>query len=291
MNGCKRSDEATHHQTIHRNTLEATGEQQEIIRTTNGDGQEGVVTVLESQYHPSTAFFVCAPTVVNRLVPFCMSMVALAVQGADRPTTRRRRRWRTPIGNIRIERFILTIAALIFIVQGGGCFWRSTDNVFVTAFRISTQHHGRNIKVPYLAPEARQRRSSSPQLLPLVSVTSRLVHPTPSPHKTLRKSCSFLSSSSSNSDGSSSSWRRRIVNFLTKQQDLPQTRQARLSNGSPLVEWIPTWLTCLRTSVQVLAALVLYIFHTLVLAQHAIPFPFQLIPNERGNFQSIGLDS
>lgn len=35
----------------------------------------------------------------------------------------------------------------------------------------------------------------------------------------------------------------------------------------------------------------MYIFHLTVLTQHSIVFPFQLIPNEVGRFQSIGLDS
>lgn len=56
-------------------------------------------------------------------------------------------------------------------------------------------------------------------------------------------------------------------------------------------DWMPTWLTCLRPSVQLLASLFLYLFHTLVVTQVSIPLPFQLIPNERGNFQSINLDS
>jgi hypothetical protein len=56
-------------------------------------------------------------------------------------------------------------------------------------------------------------------------------------------------------------------------------------------DWMPTWLVSLRTTTQLAAALLLYIFHLTVLTQHSIPFPFQLIPNERGHFQSIGLDS
>ena len=35
----------------------------------------------------------------------------------------------------------------------------------------------------------------------------------------------------------------------------------------------------------------MYIFHLTVLTQHSIVFPFQIIPNEAGRFQSIGLDS
>jgi len=55
--------------------------------------------------------------------------------------------------------------------------------------------------------------------------------------------------------------------------------------------WIPAWIFHLKPSVQLVATLVLYLFHTVVLTQHALPFPVQLIPNDRGNFQSIGLDS
>jgi membrane protease YdiL (CAAX protease family) len=54
---------------------------------------------------------------------------------------------------------------------------------------------------------------------------------------------------------------------------------------------VPTFLLRLRPSVQLIAALAIYIFHTLVLTQHSISFPVQLIPNERGHFQSIGWDS
>eukprot|EP00536_Pseudo-nitzschia_multiseries_P005440 jgi/Psemu1/254504/estExt_Genewise1Plus.C_1010132 len=54
---------------------------------------------------------------------------------------------------------------------------------------------------------------------------------------------------------------------------------------------LPTWLFHLRPSVQLAATLVLYLFHTVVLTQNSLPLPVQLIPNDRGNFQSIGLDS
>lgn len=47
---------------------------------------------------------------------------------------------------------------------------------------------------------------------------------------------------------------------------------------------IPPWA-------QLVLLMMMYVIHLLVLTQHAILFPFQLIPNERGWFQSIGLDS
>ena len=56
-------------------------------------------------------------------------------------------------------------------------------------------------------------------------------------------------------------------------------------------DWMPTWLVRLRPSLQILTILVCYIFHMTVLAQHSISFPFQLIPNNRGHFQDVGLDS
>jgi hypothetical protein len=61
--------------------------------------------------------------------------------------------------------------------------------------------------------------------------------------------------------------------------------------ADPVLKRLPPFITNLRPSVQLLGALLLYVFHTLVLAQHSMPLPFQLIPNDRGNFQSIGLDS
>jgi hypothetical protein len=56
-------------------------------------------------------------------------------------------------------------------------------------------------------------------------------------------------------------------------------------------DWMPTWLVRLRPCLQLVTVLLFYIFHMTVLAQHSLPFPVQLIPNERGHFQSIGLDS
>lgn len=55
--------------------------------------------------------------------------------------------------------------------------------------------------------------------------------------------------------------------------------------------WIPPRLFLMRPRYQFLVALLFYVFHLQVLTQKAIPFPFQLIPNNGGRFQSIGLDS
>ncbi|KAL7546516.1 hypothetical protein ACHAWF_009839 [Thalassiosira exigua] len=55
--------------------------------------------------------------------------------------------------------------------------------------------------------------------------------------------------------------------------------------------WMPTWLVSLRPRTQFLVGLCLYVFHLRVLTQHGVAFPFQLIPNDEGWFQSVGLDS
>eukprot|EP00751_Fragilariopsis_kerguelensis_P045894 CAMPEP_0170986334 /NCGR_PEP_ID=MMETSP0736-20130129/6021_1 /TAXON_ID=186038 /ORGANISM="Fragilariopsis kerguelensis, Strain L26-C5" /LENGTH=526 /DNA_ID=CAMNT_0011410451 /DNA_START=413 /DNA_END=1990 /DNA_ORIENTATION=+ len=58
-----------------------------------------------------------------------------------------------------------------------------------------------------------------------------------------------------------------------------------------LLQLIPTWVYHLRPSLQMLVTLLIYLFHTAILTQHSIVFPFQLIPNNRGYFQSLGYDS
>jgi hypothetical protein len=56
-------------------------------------------------------------------------------------------------------------------------------------------------------------------------------------------------------------------------------------------DWMPSWLVTMRPALQLLVGMALYIFHLTVLTQHGIAFPVQLIPNDKGRFQSIGLDS
>jgi len=57
------------------------------------------------------------------------------------------------------------------------------------------------------------------------------------------------------------------------------------------LNWMPTWLITLRPIYQLIITVSLFFFHLKVLTQHSIAFPFQLIPNNFGYFQSIGLDS
>jgi len=55
--------------------------------------------------------------------------------------------------------------------------------------------------------------------------------------------------------------------------------------------WVPTWAVTLHPLIQVVIMVALYFFHMLVLSKVAMPFPFQLVPNSHGLFQSIGMDS
>lgn len=55
--------------------------------------------------------------------------------------------------------------------------------------------------------------------------------------------------------------------------------------------WVPTWAVTLHPLIQVAIMVALYFFHMLVLSKVAMPFPFQLVPNSHGLFQSIGMDS
>ena len=117
------------------------------------------------------------------------------------------------------------------------------------------------------------------------SSTSRI-----SPYKTV----SLHSIHSSDSDGTNkqvlpSTFQQRLNFVLTGQQTPEQPYWIKAD--AVLRRILPGSIMNLRPSVQLVIVLLFYMLHTLVLAQHSIPFPFQLIPNERGNFQSIGLDS
>ena len=57
------------------------------------------------------------------------------------------------------------------------------------------------------------------------------------------------------------------------------------------LKWMPTWLVTMQPRYQLVVVLAFYVFHIKVLCQKCIAFPFQLIPNNQGFFQSIGLDS
>lgn len=55
--------------------------------------------------------------------------------------------------------------------------------------------------------------------------------------------------------------------------------------------WMPTWLFTMNPLAQFLTTMGFYLLHILVLSQRQLVFPIQLIPNEKGQFASIGYDS
>ncbi len=100
-------------------------------------------------------------------------------------------------------------------------------------------------------------------------------------HQLYRKSFSSHASSRSNliPPAPTDRWTRWITGTNTPQRP------------SWAKDWMPTWLVRLRPSLQLVTVVVCYFFHMTVLAQHSLSFPIQLIPNDRGHFQDIGLDS
>jgi hypothetical protein len=56
-------------------------------------------------------------------------------------------------------------------------------------------------------------------------------------------------------------------------------------------DWAPEWTVNLSPPLQLAVVVGFYLVHMLFLSKNCIALPFQLIPNEYGFFQSIGLDS
>ncbi len=109
---------------------------------------------------------------------------------------------------------------------------------------------------------------------------------------------SFLSQSSSTSPEaiSTDAHEKRttnglLVRLLTGEKKSPQLQKPKWLEKSSKLSALPTWLFHLRPSVQMMVTIFLYLFHTTVLTQNSIVLPIQLFPNDRGNFQSIGLDT
>lgn len=96
--------------------------------------------------------------------------------------------------------------------------------------------------------------------------------------RSLRRQTSVLDASASSIDDGS----------IDRNNDDNQSPSKRPAWALP---WMPTWLITLRPRTQLLVGLCLYIFHLRILTQHQLTFPFELIPNDEGLFQSIGLDS
>ena len=80
---------------------------------------------------------------------------------------------------------------------------------------------------------------------------------------------------------------------FTREDDNNNNNHESSSTNRPdwAPDWAPTSLVTMRPIVQLFVALLLYVFHLTVLTQHQLVFPVQLIPNDRGWAQSIGLDS
>lgn len=82
-----------------------------------------------------------------------------------------------------------------------------------------------------------------------------------------------------------------LVRLLTGEKASPRLQKPKWLEKSSKLSALPTWLFHLRPSVQMLVTIFLYLFHTTVLTQNSIILPIQIFPNDRGNFQSIGLDT
>ena len=114
----------------------------------------------------------------------------------------------------------------------------------------------------------------------------------------LQAASASTSSKDSASDTSSSATGSALTRFWVRlmtgesRTSSPLLKKPRwLRPSSKLYNVLPTWLFHLRPSVQLLVTIVLYLFHTAYLSQASVVLPFQLFPNDRGNFQSIGLDT
>jgi len=88
----------------------------------------------------------------------------------------------------------------------------------------------------------------------------------------------------------------KLKGFLVRLLTGERASSARLQKPkwieeSSKLSVLPTWLFHLRPSVQLMVTIFLYLFHTTVLTQNSIVLPIQLFPNDRGNFQTIGLDT
>jgi len=99
----------------------------------------------------------------------------------------------------------------------------------------------------------------------------------------IRKRLSSLSSSTSSLESS--------TNDDYERRDDVEKSSFESSSYEEKIDDILYKLQNIRPAFQLVILLIVYIVHLLVLTQHSILFPFQLIPNDKGWFQSIGLDS
>lgn len=107
----------------------------------------------------------------------------------------------------------------------------------------------------------------------------------------LSQSASTSSQTTSTDDHESRKTNGLLVRLLTGEKASPRLQKPKWLEQSSKLSALPTWLFHLRPSVQLMVTIFLYLFHTTVLTQNSIVLPIQLFPNDRGNFQSIGLDT
>lgn len=193
--------------------------------------------------------------------------------------------------------FSLLTIQMTFFSSKNGIYALSPPSTSTSSTRRRiSDHRIRNHPVSVLSTDSRQRRRRQQhlRLLPIQSETS-----SHSPYDTSGRSkrrqqpsivrpfqsssVSSLSSSSSSSSSERSTVPFSWTKFITGVSHPQRPQWSR--------DWMPTWSVRLRPCFQLLTILLAYIFHMTVLAQHCISFPFQLIPNDRGHFQTIGWDS
>ena len=126
----------------------------------------------------------------------------------------------------------------------------------------------------------------------VTSMASSIRHQRRTKHKVTTTSLALSNeSTSSKPTKSTSSSSNKLTNFiiycLSGRRELLQ----RPNYASTAFQYMPTWLLTLRPITQCIFCFLLYIFHTGILTQNSIVFPIQLLPNNKGHFQSIGYDS
>jgi len=136
--------------------------------------------------------------------------------------------------------------------------------------------------------ESQQRIITNKTMIDALHTISSLSH-IQSHHSTIPKT--RISPFSNHAPSSSHRYPKRTcyINLSSSSSSSEENDETKRPKWA--ASWMPTSLITIRPMYQLCIGLVLYIFHLMVLQQHSIPFPVQLIPNEYGRFQSIGCDS
>ena len=125
------------------------------------------------------------------------------------------------------------------------------------------------------------------------NVQSRQIHFMPQSQSNMKPILGHIHVGTFRNKGVHSSTRRNIS--TTSSEESPNSRTSTTSSRrmklNALLDKIIHKAQNIPPPVQLVTLISLYIIHLTVLTQHSIIFPFQLIPNNQGRFQSIGLDS